>query len=236
MIVRPGLAQDWKRTCTGAYARWLLRAGLKWKRTRVADPPDSGFRFSVAGTGTLCKENRWGKDTKVTGDGWARHPGSCALMKEGPMSLGLPASAKSREMRATRVVPPHICQNRADRGHPCIVGRPGHAPVGVVPPHICQRRADMGHPCIVGRPGHAPVGVVPPHICQNRADMGRPCIVGRPGARARWSRASPHLPKPGRYGPPLHRGQTWGTRPLVPPHICQRRADMGHPGSGPCPD
>ena len=65
MIVRPGLAQDWKRTCTGAYVRWLLRAGLKWKRTRVADPSDSGFIFSVAGTAEQCKENRRGKDTKV---------------------------------------------------------------------------------------------------------------------------------------------------------------------------
>jgi hypothetical protein len=69
MIVWPGLAQDWKRTCTGAYVRWLLRAGLKWKRTRVADPPESGFRFSVAGTAEQCKENRRGKDTKVIGDG-----------------------------------------------------------------------------------------------------------------------------------------------------------------------
>lgn len=65
----PGLAQDWKRTCTGAYVRWLLRAGLKWKRTRMADPSDSGFIFSVAGAAEQCKGNRPGKDTKVMGKG-----------------------------------------------------------------------------------------------------------------------------------------------------------------------
>jgi hypothetical protein len=35
----------------------------------VADPPESGFRFSVAGMAEHCKENRRGEDTKVMGEG-----------------------------------------------------------------------------------------------------------------------------------------------------------------------
>ena len=35
----------------------------------MADPSDSGFIFSVAGTAEQCKENQRRKDTKVTHEG-----------------------------------------------------------------------------------------------------------------------------------------------------------------------
>jgi hypothetical protein len=230
---------EWRMHPAGAEARFLVRLGrydqgraliqsarpprMTTPANKFAGDPGMGPPDSPQREGAFHPTSA--KTAQMWGTRRAAFSVQRAAFREKPVSEG-------GERRGVRSIP-HLRKPRR-------CGAPGGQRSA-----FSVRRSGKSQSAREGKGGE----FVPSHICENRADVGHPegsvqrsaCgVQGKASQRGRGKagiRSIPHLRKPRRCGAPggQRSGKSQSAREgkggeFVPSHICENRADVGHPG------